>query len=257
MKHTIIFLEINWSCWLPILGWMLGAFILGWLLNKLFGGGVNADANEKYQATLTDNTNRYAALEAKYNSLQTSMNANSNDASKYKMQIEELTAALALANNKAPVEKIVEKIVEKRVEVPVEKIVEKIVEKRVEVPVEKIVEKIVEKRVEIPMAAAAPSINYKMIGDLFGAKIVPDDLKLVEGIGPKIEELFHAAGLKTWEAVAKSPVEKLKEILVAGGERFQMHDPTTWPEQCQLMVDNEWAKLKKYQEFLDGGKAPE
>jgi predicted flap endonuclease-1-like 5' DNA nuclease len=253
MKQSIIFLEINWSCWLPILGWMLGAFILGWLLNKLFGGGTNAEASANYQATLADNTNRYAALEAKYSSLQSSMNLSSGDTSKHKMQIEELTAALALASNKAPVEKVVERIVEKRVEVPVEKIVEKIVEKRVEVPVEKIVEK----RIEIPMAAAAPSINYKMIGDLFGAKIVADDLKLVEGIGPKIEELFHAAGLKTWDAVAKTPAEKLKEILVAGGERFQMHDPTTWPEQCQLMADNEWAKLKKYQEFLDGGKAPE
>jgi hypothetical protein len=67
MKQSIIFLEINWSCWLPILGWMLGAFILGWLLNKLFGGKGNATAENNYQATLSDHNNRYASLETKYN----------------------------------------------------------------------------------------------------------------------------------------------------------------------------------------------
>jgi predicted flap endonuclease-1-like 5' DNA nuclease len=151
------------------------------------------------------------------------------------------------------VEVPVEKIVEKRVEVPVDRIVEKIVEKRVEVPVEKIVEKIVEKRIEIPMAAPAPVKDYKAISGFFGAKIIADDLKLVEGIGPKIEELFHNAGLKTWAAVAKSNPAKLKEILVAAGERYQMHNPGTWPKQCQMMVDDKWAELKAYHQILDGG----
>jgi hypothetical protein len=77
---------------------------------------------------------------------------------------------------------------------------------------------------------------------------------LVEGIGPKIESLFHKAGLKTWLAVSKSKASTLKEILVNGGERFQMHDPTTWPKQCQMMVDNQWDELKKYQSKLNGGK---
>ncbi len=150
-----------------------------------------------------------------------------------------------------PVEKIVEKIVEKRVEVPVEKIIEK----RVEVPVDRIVEKIVEKRVEVPMAAASSAKrNYNGISGFFGAKIVADDLKLVEGIGSKIEELFHANGYKTWASVAKANPARLKEILVAGGERFQMHDPATWPKQCQMIIDDEWYELKKYQDKLKGGR---
>ncbi len=151
------------------------------------------------------------------------------------------------------VEVPVEKIVEKRVEVPVDRIIEKIIEKRVEVPVEKIVEKIVEKRIEIPMAAPAPVKDYKAISGFFGAKIIADDLKLVEGIGPKIEELFHNAGLKTWAAVAKSSPAHLKEILAAAGERYQMHNPGTWPKQCQMMVDDKWAELKAYHEILDAG----
>jgi predicted flap endonuclease-1-like 5' DNA nuclease len=158
-----------------------------------------------------------------------------------------------------PVDRIVEKIVEKKVEVPVEKIVEK----RVEVPVDRIVEKIVEKKVEVPVErivekrvevkVAAPK-SYKALSGFYGKKIEVDDLKLVEGIGPKIEELFHKAGLKTWASVAKSKPAKLKEILVEGGERFQMHDPGTWPDQCQMMVDDDWYGLKKYQDSLTAGR---
>jgi predicted flap endonuclease-1-like 5' DNA nuclease len=159
-----------------------------------------------------------------------------------------------------PVEKIVEKIVEKRVEVPVEKIVEK----RVEVPVEKIVEKIVEKRVEVPVEkivekrveVAAPK-SYKGVSGFYGKAIKADDLKLVEGIGPKIEELFHKEGLKTWASVAATKPARLKEILVAGGDQFKMHDPGTWPKQCQMMVDDKWAELHEYQLWLDGGVEPD
>jgi predicted flap endonuclease-1-like 5' DNA nuclease len=98
--------------------------------------------------------------------------------------------------------------------------------------------------------------DYKAMSELYGKKIVADDLKLVEGIGPKIEELFHAAGYTTWASVAKANTSALKTVLEAAGERFQMHDPTTWPKQCQMMVDDNWAALKDYQDKLDGGKEP-
>jgi predicted flap endonuclease-1-like 5' DNA nuclease len=471
MKLLFIFLDINWSCWLPILGWMLGAFFLGWLLRRLFGGGSTNNNNEvallmeehnslkaQHKSALADHNSRYSSLESKHNALQSSLTSATADAGKLSgalSKIEELTIALGIANNKppitvekvvekrvevpvekvvektvekrveipmedltrikalqieinqlktaleaeknkptkevtvekrvevpvekivekrvevpvdkivekivevekrvevpvekivekrievpvekivekivekpvedlvritalqaelsqfkllleteknkpakevvvekrvevpvekivekrveVPVDRIVEKIVEKRVEVPVEKIVEKrievpvdrivekvvekrvevpvekIVEKRIEVPVDRIVEKVVEKRVEVPMAAPTPVRDYKGVSGFFGTKIIADDLKLVEGIGPKIEELFHAAGLKTWESVAKSTPARLKEILVAAGERYQMHDPGTWPKQCQMMVDDKWAELKAYHEILDGG----
>jgi predicted flap endonuclease-1-like 5' DNA nuclease len=250
MKTIMILLEINWGCWLPMLGWMLGAFILGWLLSKLFGGSNNNLNFEEESRNLK--LQHKKEMDSYKSSFSASNSADTGKLSAANMKIEELTTALNLAKNQAP--KTIEKIVEKRVEVPVEKIVEKIVEKRVEVPVEKIVEKIVEKRVEVPMAAAIVAKDYKALSGFFGKKISADDLKLVEGIGPKIEELFHNAGLKTWAAVAKTEASKLKEILVAGGERFLMHDPTTWPQQCQMMVDDKWSELKKYQDLLDGGK---
>jgi predicted flap endonuclease-1-like 5' DNA nuclease len=175
-------------------------------------------------------------------------------------ELSSLKALLVTANNKPPVtvEKIVEKIVEKPTEdlTKINLLNSEIVSLKAALetannkpPV--VVEKIIEKIVEVK----APT-DYKMFAGIYGKKIVADDLKLVEGIGPKIEELFHNAGLKTWASVAASKPERLKEILVAAGERFQMHNPTTWPKQCQMMVDNKWDELKKYQDLLDGGVEP-
>lgn len=81
-----------------------------------------------------------------------------------------------------------------------------------------------------------------------------DDLKIVEGIGPKIEELLHNAGIKTWKALAESTPESLKGILSAAGANFQLADPTTWPKQAELADEGKWAELESYQEFLQGGK---
>lgn len=81
-----------------------------------------------------------------------------------------------------------------------------------------------------------------------------NDLKIVEGIGPKIEELLHDSGIKTWSDLAGSDSDKLKSILEKGGDRFRMHEPHTWPKQASLAARGEWKKLEDYQNDLDGGK---
>lgn len=80
------------------------------------------------------------------------------------------------------------------------------------------------------------------------------DLKLIEGIGPKIEELLVNAGITTFQELAVLDVEKLKEILDAAGSRYRMHDPTTWPKQAALAADGKWDELKELQDSLKGGK---
>ena len=82
----------------------------------------------------------------------------------------------------------------------------------------------------------------------------PDDLTRIEGIGPKIQELLYAARIFTFLMLSRTSVEKLKEILEGGGERFQMHDPKTWPEQAQLAADGQWEKLDEWQDLLRGGR---
>jgi predicted flap endonuclease-1-like 5' DNA nuclease len=100
-------------------------------------------------------------------------------------------------------------------------------------------------------------IEVKQASEILGVKVKLNDLKLVEGIGPKIEDLFHKAGIKTWQELADTSVEQCREILQKGGERFQMHNPTTWPKQCKLLAAGKWKQLKEYQLSLDGGRVTE
>jgi hypothetical protein len=79
-------------------------------------------------------------------------------------------------------------------------------------------------------------------------------LQIVEGIGPKIEELLKANGIHTWHDLATASQERLKAILATGGERFQMHDPATWPDQVSLALDGKWEELEEYQTLLPGGR---
>lgn len=81
-----------------------------------------------------------------------------------------------------------------------------------------------------------------------------DDLKAIEGIGPKIEGLLHADGIKTWRTLAETPVSHIQQILDAAGSRFALASPTTWPQQAQLAAESRWDDLKTLQDSLNAGK---
>lgn len=83
----------------------------------------------------------------------------------------------------------------------------------------------------------------------------PDDLKIIEGIGPKIAELFIAAGISTFAKLAATDVAKLREILDAAGSKFASHDPATWPQQAKLAAEGKMDALKALQDELQGGRA--
>jgi len=81
-----------------------------------------------------------------------------------------------------------------------------------------------------------------------------DDLKIVEGIGPKIEGLLNDAGIHTWKQLANTQVERLKQILVDAGDRYRIHNPGTWPRQAGLAAEGKWDELNTLQEELIGGR---
>uniref|UniRef100_UPI00404A7CCC hypothetical protein n=1 Tax=Flavobacterium sp. TaxID=239 RepID=UPI00404A7CCC len=89
---------------------------------------------------------------------------------------------------------------------------------------------------------------------IYGKKIKENDLKIIEGIGPKIEELFKTSGILTWKSLSETSVNRLKVILNKAGERYKIHDPSTWPKQAKLAYEGKWQELKDWQEILDGGK---
>lgn len=84
--------------------------------------------------------------------------------------------------------------------------------------------------------------------------LLSDNLKMIEGIGPKIEQLLKANGLRTFSELSKASVDTISDILKNAGTRYQMHDPSTWPRQADLAERGEWEKLKEWQDELDKGK---
>jgi len=155
-------------------------------------------------------------------------------------------------------------VVEAVVETPVAPVAEApvaeapVVEAVVETPVARVVEPPVAEAPaeEAPVAEktkAKTSASAKITLPS-GKKVKADDLKLVEGIGPKIEGLLHAAGIKTWADLAGADTDRLKAILDEAGSQYNMHDPSTWAKQAQLAHDGNWEELETYQEHLKGGK---
>jgi predicted flap endonuclease-1-like 5' DNA nuclease len=97
------------------------------------------------------------------------------------------------------------------------------------------------KRAYIPEPSVA-SVAHEPVRAYGAAK---DDLKLIEGIGPKIEELLNQADICTFEDLAATPITRLRALLDAGGNRFQTHNPETWAQQATLAADGNWESLKK------------
>ena len=79
-----------------------------------------------------------------------------------------------------------------------------------------------------------------------------DDLKKIEGIGPKIASTLVEAGISTFAELAKTDAAKISEII--SGVRGN-HVTDTWPKQAELAAEGKWDELKKWQDELDGGKA--
>lgn len=102
-----------------------------------------------------------------------------------------------------------------------------------------------------PVAMAFDAIAAKAA---FGKKIKQDDLKIVEGIGPKIEGLFHNFEIKTWKALSETSVKKCQEVLNSGGDRYRIHDPASWPMQSKMAYEGAWKKLIKWQDEHKAGK---
>ena len=81
----------------------------------------------------------------------------------------------------------------------------------------------------------------------------PNDLKVVEGVGPKIEGLMKADGINNWSDLAAADVARLQTILDNAGSRYKLAQPRTWPQQAALAAAGDWAALKALQEDLKGG----
>ncbi len=87
------------------------------------------------------------------------------------------------------------------------------------------------------------------------APVQPDDFLPIEGIGPKINDLLHSAGIQTLAQLAAANADSLRAILEPAGLRFI--DPASWPEQAQLLTEGKMEALAELQSKLKGGRRVE
>lgn len=82
-----------------------------------------------------------------------------------------------------------------------------------------------------------------------------DDLKRIEGIGPKIASVLQQAGITTFVQLADAEVGRLEQILEEADPRLvRLAHPVTWPEQAALAAAGEWDALQALQNELKGGR---
>ena len=86
-----------------------------------------------------------------------------------------------------------------------------------------------------------------------GRVVASDDLTKIEGIGPQVAGLLNSVGLMSFQQLAQTTPDQIKEVLNHAGGIMATMNPSTWPDQAQLAAVGEWDKLKEWQDVLDGG----
>jgi NADH-quinone oxidoreductase subunit I len=104
-------------------------------------------------------------------------------------------------------------------------------------------------------AAPPPVASRSQETVTVAAPAKPDDLKIVEGIGPKIASVLQAAGINTFAQLAAAEVDRIRQILeTADPKLLNLANPTTWPKQAKLAAEGKWDALQKWQDKLKAGQ---
>jgi len=114
-----------------------------------------------------------------------------------------------------------------------------------------IVEPVVEEPVVEEPVVEEPEAVAEVIEEA-AEEAPPDDLKRIEGIGPKISSILQGAGVTTYAKLADASVESLDKILDEA--KIRIANPSTWPEQAKLAAADKWDELGKLQDSLKGGR---
>ncbi|NDJ85326.1 MAG: hypothetical protein GYB66_05535 [Chloroflexi bacterium] len=110
-------------------------------------------------------------------------------------------------------------------------------------------EEIVEKAVE--EAAAEEEVAPPTQAEMPDIPAEEQDLRLIEGIGPKTQEGLYAAGIVTFAQIAAMTPEDLDEVLREQGVRSG--NTSTWPRQAKLAMTGDLSALEELQARISGG----
>ncbi|MBO9309574.1 MAG: hypothetical protein J7551_07310 [Chloroflexi bacterium] len=82
----------------------------------------------------------------------------------------------------------------------------------------------------------------------------PDDLTIIEGIGPKISGALIAAGVDTFAKLAALQPEEIERIVRGAGVRM-VGRAETWAKQAALAAEGKFDELRAYQRTLIAGRS--
>lgn len=80
----------------------------------------------------------------------------------------------------------------------------------------------------------------------------PDDLTLLEGIGPKVNGVLQAAGISTFAQLAAADLSHIQKLLEDAGYAYM--DPASWPQQAKLLAEGRMEEFEAMTATLKGGR---
>lgn len=91
---------------------------------------------------------------------------------------------------------------------------------------------------EAPVAKAKAVVEVKEEAPKATPKTAAqsDDLKKLDGVGPKLAEILNEAGITTYAGLAETSADKMKEILEAAGSRYASKDPAPWIAEAKSLA---------------------
>lgn len=111
---------------------------------------------------------------------------------------------------------------------------------------------VVEPEPVVPVIEEEAEDIIETIEEMEVETVKPDDLKKIEGIGPKISMLLAEKGILTFAQLAAQTPAELQAVLDEAGIRIA--NPATWPEQAKLAAQGDWEQLSALQDGLKGGR---
>lgn len=114
-----------------------------------------------------------------------------------------------------------------------------------------------------PPVDDVPAVTVLSVPDVsdaarvLGSAVTIDDLKVIDGIGPNVEELCHGIGIRTWFDLSTTEVSLLRTMLVDAGGRFAALDPSSWPEQARLLAEGRWDDFRSLTDDLTRARVPD
>lgn len=99
----------------------------------------------------------------------------------------------------------------------------------------------------------ADDLDLVVAAEVIGRPVERDDLRVIEGIGPSIEDLCHGIGIQTWSDMAATVPSLLRTMLDDAGPRSKTQDPETWPRQAALLAAGDWQGFRDLVDELRNG----